>query len=208
MRPSTLAAFILALATLAEIWSMMRSTPLPPVAASTASGQVGSLESMARSAPNSPSRARRAAFAALLGDLQPHQPDAGAGALDQDGLARRQPAIGDQRVMHRLQRDRQCRRLLETHVVGRYPADAPPIGDGVFGIAAAARAHDAVALLQPRRHLGAELDHLARPFEADDCAGAAEIAVLVAGRHAEFGTVESGGAHADENLVRLRPRRR
>src|SRR5260221_5026508 len=52
MRPRTLTAFMLALATLAETWSTMRSTPLPPVAASTASGQAGALESMARSAPN------------------------------------------------------------------------------------------------------------------------------------------------------------
>ena len=50
------------LATLAETWSTIRSTPFLSVAACTFSDQLGSVVSTARSAPNSLSRARRAAL--------------------------------------------------------------------------------------------------------------------------------------------------
>jgi len=52
-------------ATAAETWSTISSTPRPPVASSTRSGQAGSPVSTATSQPNSPSRARRSALVEL-----------------------------------------------------------------------------------------------------------------------------------------------
>ena len=84
--------------------------------------------SMARSAPNSLSRSRRSALVDVpmtrrapmqLGDLQAHQADAGAGALDQDASPALRRPVGDDGVVHGLQRDGQRRRLLPAHVVGR-----------------------------------------------------------------------------------------
>ena len=51
-----------------------------------------------------------------LGDLHRHQADAGAGALDQHGLAGLQRADGDDGVVHGRERDGQRGGLLEVHV--------------------------------------------------------------------------------------------
>src|SRR5262245_42114878 len=59
MRPRIAAASMFWLATLADTWSTIRSTPLPPVAALTLSGHAGSRVSNARSQPKSLSRSRR-----------------------------------------------------------------------------------------------------------------------------------------------------
>src|SRR6185437_4100989 len=143
----------------------------------------------------------------MLGDLQSHEPDARARTLDEHALAGAQTAVGDERVMHGLERNGQRRRLREGHVVGRDRRDAAPIGHRIFGIGAAARAHDAVAGLEAA-HLAADFSDLARPFETGDRAGTAEIAVTVAGRHEQIGAIEAAGADADQDLVGLRPRLR
>src|SRR5262249_57867325 len=84
-------------------------------------------------------------------------------------------------------------RLLKAHAV-RHRVDAAPVADGVFGIAAGARAHDAVARLVAA-HLGAGFDHLARPFEADR---RADPAVAAVGATARGGKI---GARSEERRV-------
>ena len=108
-----------ALATPPDTRSTIRSTPLSPVAFFTASGHFGSVVSMREVAaelfePRPPRRIGRGAHhqrrAHELADLQAHQADAGARALDQHGLAALEAAGGDDRVVHGLQRDRKRRR--------------------------------------------------------------------------------------------------
>src|SRR5690606_33735414 len=53
------------------------------------------------------------------GDLERHEADAGAGALDEDALSGTKAAIGDDGVMHRLERHGKRRRLLEAADGGR-----------------------------------------------------------------------------------------
>ena len=100
-----------------------------------------------------------------LCDLQAHQPDTGARPLDHHALARFEPAAGDERVVQREKRDRQRRRVFEAQAL-RNRVDASPVGDGVFGIATGAGAHDAFARLV-LLNFGAGFDHLAGPFEPD-----------------------------------------
>src|SRR5215468_2548715 len=107
MRPSTLAASRFWLATGADTMSTIRSTPLPPVACLTCSGHFGSEVSIARSQQKSLSRARLAAL---------------------------EPAGGDDRVVHGLQRDREAGRLLIGHVVAGDAIGAARVGGRVFGI--------------------------------------------------------------------------
>ena len=106
--------------------------------------------------------------------------------------------------MQRDQRDRQRRRLFEAHAV-RHRVDASPVADGVFGIAAGAGAHDAVAR-RVSLDLGAGLGHLASPFEADRGADPAMAAVGNAARDGKVGAVERGGAHSHQHFVGLRLR--
>src|SRR5262249_62375131 len=74
--------------------------------------------------------------------------------------------------------------------------------DGVFGIAASARAHDTVARLVTRR-LGAAFNHLARPFEADRRADSTVAAVGDAARGGKIGAIERGSPHLHQHLVGL-----
>src|SRR6266446_9801135 len=86
-----------------------------------------------------------------------------ARTLDHYVLAPLEPAGGDERVVQREERDRKRRRLFEAHAL-RNRIDASPVGHGVFGIAAGAGAHDALARLITC-NFGAGFDHLAGPFE-------------------------------------------
>src|SRR5262249_34499766 len=149
MRPRMLAASRFWFATGAETRSTMRSTPLPPVAFFTSSGQVGSLESSARSQPNLPKRARRSGLVDSdherstqeLGDLHAHEPDAGAGALHQHGFAALEAAGGSHGIVHGLQGDRKAGRLLVAHIVSRNAVHTFGIGDHIFGKAARRGSH-------------------------------------------------------------------
>ena len=202
------------LATLAETWSTMRSTPLPSVAASTFSDQLGSrrvdreigaefLEALA------PCRiGRRAddeARAFQLGDLQAHEADARAGALDHHRISGLQAAGGDERVVHGLQGDRQRRRLLVAHVVGRDRRHAAPVGQRVLRVAAAARAHDAVTRLDGLDLAADRLD-LAGELKSQYGSRSARTAVHMARRHEEVGPVETGRPHPHQDLLRRRLR--
>ena len=55
----------------------------------------------------------------IFSNLQPHQADAGTGTLNEHRLAGLEVTITDQRVMHSLKRNRQRRRLFETHICCR-----------------------------------------------------------------------------------------
>src|SRR5262249_51309149 len=81
------------------------------------------------------------------------------------------------------------------------------VGDGVFGITARRRGHHPVARLEVL-HLAPDRFDLARTFEPEPRADAADPAVLLAGRDAEVGAVEARGAHADQDLARRRLRLR
>src|SRR5262249_14224686 len=94
----------------------------------------------------------------------------------------------------------------EAHAA-RHRVDAPPVADGVFGIAAGARAHDTAARLVVL-HLGAGLHHLARPFEADRRADPAVAAVGDAARGGKIGAIARGGPHLHQLFVGLRARLR
>ena len=142
-----------------------------------------------------------------LGDLQAHQPDARAGALNHHALAGTQAAGGHQRVVQGDERDRQGRGLFKAHAIGDR-VDAPPVAHGIFGIAAGARAHHPVAGLEAALNLGAGLDHLACPVDADRRADATVAAVREATGGREIGAIEAGGAHLDQHLVGLRARLR
>ena len=137
-----------------------------------------------------------------FGDLHSHQAHAGAGALHQKGLAALEPAGGDHRVMHGLQRHRKARRLLVGHVVGGDAMNAPGVSSDELGEAARRRAHDTVAGLDAL-HLGADRLDLAGTFQAKARADAADAAVLVARGDDEIGAVETRGPHPDQDLVRL-----
>ncbi len=211
MRPSSAVAFMVCATTGPDSMSTVRLTPLPSVALSTASGHAGSrgvdgeigaefLEP--RAAGIVGRRADHQLGALELGDLQAHQPDARAGALDHHALAGLQPAGGDERIVQRGERDRERGCLLEAHARG-HRIDAAPVADGVFGVAAVARAHDAIAGLEGALHLGAGLDHLARPLDADQRADAAVGAMRQAARDREIGAVERRGLDLHQHLVGL-----
>ena len=155
---------------------------LRPVVLRRVDGEIGAelLEPLAAAGVGR--RADHEARALELGDLQAHQADAGAGALDQHRLARLQPAGGDERVVHGLQGDRQRRRLLVAHVVGGDGRDAAPVGDGILGIAAVAGAHHAVARLHALDLAADRLD-LARELQPEHGARPAGAAVHAARRH-------------------------
>ena len=165
----------------------MRSTPLPPVACLTCAGQAGIARVDREIAaelrePRPPRRIGRGAHhhrgAHQLADLQAHQADAGARALDQQALAALEAAGGDDRVVHGLQRDGKARGLGERHVVGGDAMQAHVIGDDVFRMRAGRRAHHAIAGLEALDLAADRLD-LAGAFEADPRALAADRAVLM-----------------------------
>ena len=212
MRPSTAAARRFSLATLAETWSTIRSTPLPSVAFSTSSAQAVCVVSTARSAPNSFSRSRRLALVEVpitsraplsLAICMPIRPTPELAPWISTRLARLEPAGGDEGVVHGLQRDRQRRRLLVAHVVGGDGRDAAPIGDRILRIAAVARAHDAVARLDVLDLAADRLD-LAGELKPEHGARPAGAAVHMAGSHDEVGAVESGRPDAHEDLAGAR----
>ena len=137
-------------------------------------------------------------------DLHRHQPDAGAGALDQHGLARLQRAVGDDGIVHGGERDGEGGGFLEIHVRGR--AEQPAVvGQRIFGERRAARAHDLVADLDALG-VGAELGDFAGPFHAEHGADAAGRAMHMALGHAEIGAVEAAGVDLDQHLRALRRR--
>src|SRR6185295_19027459 len=80
----------------------------------------------------------------------------------------------------------------------------PPVAHGIFGVAAGARAHRAVAGLESALHVGANLDHLAGPVDADRRADTAMAAVGKTTRGGEIGAIEAGRAHLHQHLVGLR----
>src|SRR5262249_15569947 len=86
--------------------------------------------------------------------------------------------------------------------------DPSPVGDGIFGIAAGARAHHAVAGLDAALRFRAALDHLARPFEADRRADASVAAVRQAAGRGEIGALERRGLDLHQHLVGFGPRLR
>ena len=136
------------------------------------------------------------------GDLQRHEPDAGARTLDEDGGAGRDPAVGDQRIVHGLQRDRQRRRLDRAGAGTGQGAHPAPVGDGILGIAAGARAHHPVAGPE-LGNLGADLGDLAGPFEPRHRVHAAQRPVGPPGRHDQVRPVQPAGRDPDQNLVGL-----
>src|SRR4029077_14880787 len=83
-----------------------------------------------------------------------------------------------------------------------------PVAHGIFRVAAGARAHHAVAGLEAALNVGAGLDHLARPVDADRRADAAVAAVGETTRGREIGAIEAGGAHLHQHLGGLRARLR
>ena len=109
------------------------------------------------SARSQPYSLRRARFSALvevpmtsfapisLAICMPMMPTPALAAWMRTALARLQPALRHDRVVHGLEADRQGRRLLEGHVVGGDGGAAPGIGHGILGIAAVAAAHHALA---------------------------------------------------------------
>ncbi len=78
-----------------------------------------------------------------------------------------QPASGDDRVVHGLQRDGSVAACSQLMLLAGIGDDAAPVGDRIFGVAAVARAHHAVARLDGR-HLAADRLDLAREFQAED----------------------------------------
>ena len=137
------------------------------------------------------------------GDLDRHDSDARACALDQDGLASSEPAVGDERIVHGLQRDGERCCLDHVGCSRGYGADAAPVGDGVFGVAAGARAHDPVAGPE-LGHLCADRGNFTGPFEARDRARAAERPVGPPCRHDQVCPVQAAGGDPDQDLIRSR----
>ena len=136
------------------------------------------------------------------GDLHRHQADAGTRALNQDGLAGLQRAVGDDRVVHGGERDGQGGRIFEVHV-GRRAKQPAVIGQRVFGERSTARAHDLVADLDALR-VGAKLGNFTRPFHSEHGTGAAGAAMRLALGHAEVGTVEAAGTDPNQHLRAFR----
>src|SRR5882762_4813167 len=140
MRPSRAAASMFWLATLAETWSTIRSTPLPAVASLTLSGHLASRVSSARSQPNSFSRARRPSLVEVPMTIE--APICLAICMPRRPTPELAPWTGaDQRVVHGLHRHRHAGGLLVGHVVGRDLVGAAGVGDGIFGEAAGGGAH-------------------------------------------------------------------
>ena len=136
------------------------------------------------------------------GDLQRHQADPRACALDQHRLTALQPAVGDERVVHRRQRDRQRGGDLEAHAL-RNRKQPLVIGEGVFGKRRAARSHHAIADLDAAG-LRSQFDDLSRPLHAEHGAGATRAAVGMTLGHAQVGPVEAAGANPHQHLGALR----
>ena len=112
----------------------------------------------------------------------------------------------DQRVMQRVEADRQRRRLLERQAVGdRHRAAV--VGNGIFGEHAAAAAHHALARLE---HLGvgAARHDLAGKFEAGGGADSSLRPMRHAAGHVQVGSVDAGRPHPHQHLMRLRLRLR
>ena len=130
-----------------------------------------------------------------LGDLQAHQADAGARALDDDGFAGLQPAVGHDGVMHGAERDRIGRGLLPAHVVRRNSRGPAVIGDRIFGVATLADAHHPVARLEAF-DLSPAFDYLARVFDAGNTARGAGVSRTVRAR--QLGAVHPDRAHLDQ----------
>src|SRR5206468_3462111 len=112
--------------------------------------------------------------------------DAGARALHHHGLTGLHAARGHQRVVQRVEPDRQRRRLLEAHAARHFHGTAI-VADRVFGVAAGAVAHHPVAGLEVA-DLAADLDHLAGKLAADRLARRCAVAG-VAARRAQIGAV-------------------
>ena len=95
---------------------------------------------------------------------------------------------------------------------GRHRVHPPPVAHGIFGIAAGARAHHAVAGLEAALNVGAGLDHLARPVDADRRADAAVAAVGKTTRGREIGAsqeqllIDFGRLNLGEQGARLNTR--
>src|SRR4029077_9158059 len=88
------------------------------------------------------------------------------------------------------------------HIVGRDQVCARKVSDRIFGNAARRRRHDAVARLEAG-DLAADRLNIARAFEPDPRADAADTAMPIARRYDQIGAVERGSAYADQYLVGL-----
>ena len=214
MRPSSAVQRMVWLTVGPDSMSTVRLSPLPPVAFSTcfgpvrvlgADGEIGAELLEPRAARVVGRGADHELRAHQLGDLQADDADAGACALHHHGLAGLEPAGGDQRVVQRVQPDRQGRGLLEAHAVGDFHG-AAVVADRDLGVAAGRVAHHPVALLEVA-HVGADLDHLAGEFAADRLAGRGAVAGVALGR-AEIGAVERDRLDLDQEVGRLRLRLR
>ena len=140
--------------------------------------------------------------------LHRHQADATGRAMDQHRFAAHQLAVADERVVRRLQRHRKDAAIGEVEPA-RKPIDATPVGDGVLGIAAAARGDDGIADGDAsgagRRTDGRDR---ARPLDADGGAETPAATMLSPRRHLEIGAVERRRVHAHQDFRGLRHRLR
>jgi hypothetical protein len=135
-----------------------------------------------------------------LVDLQSDDADAGACALHHHALASLEPAGGDQRVMQRVQPDRQGRGLLVAHTVGNFHGTAV-VADRDLGVAPGRVTHHPVTIFEVA-HVGADFDHLAGEFAADRFAGRGAVAGVALGR-AEIGAVERDRLDLDQQVGRF-----
>ena len=182
--------------------STMTSTPLSAVAFLTCCGhfRIARIEREITAEFIQPRAALRVGRGAdhhrrahQLADLHAHETDARACALHQQRLAALEPSGGDDRVVHGLQRDRQARRLLVGHVVGRDPMHAARIGDDVFRETARGRSQHPVAWFYVG-HTTADCLHFPGTFQPEPSAAAAR------GRQ-QIGAVEARGARPDHHFV-------
>ena len=181
----------------------MTSTPLSAVAFLTSCGHFGSLEIEREVAaeflePRAALRVGRGAdhqrCAHQLADLHADETDARAGALHQQRLASFEPSGGDNGVVHGLQRDRQARRLLVSHVVGRDAMNTARVGDDVLGKAAGRRGQHPVAGFYSV-HSTADRFDFAGAFQTEPRAAATRSCQ-------EIGAVEARRARPDHDFVR------